>query len=222
MTNVINRNTNRSSLPLHLTPYRVGLLCITLFSLGVSWISPPWPEELLLQHIPTLLGISLLLWGHQRFNLSNTGYTLIILFLLLHIVGARWIYSYVPYDAWSTWIFGERISDIFGCERNHYDRFVHLCYGLLLFRPVREILQNRWKLRFGLANWFSLEFIMASSMIYELIEWGIAILLSPEQAEAYNGQQGDLWDAQKDMALAICGGLIALLFNRKTTTPHPH
>lgn len=64
-----------------------------------------------------------------------------------------------------------------------------------------------------------LQFVMASSMVYELIEWVIAIGMSPDAAEKYNGQQGDLWDAHKDMLMATIGtlmfGLLQLLGNKK-------
>ena len=56
---------------------------------------------------------------------------------------------------------------------------------------------------------------MSTSLLYELFEWGIATTLSPDAAEAYNGQQGDVWDAHKDMALALAGGIIAAIFYAK-------
>ncbi|MCE2504306.1 MAG: hypothetical protein J4G05_09660 [Chlorobi bacterium] len=93
MTNVIEGDLKPNRLPLSLTPYRALLLCIVLLALGVRWIDAPWPEELRLKHIPTAIGIGLLLWGHHRLGISDTSFTLIIVFILLHIIGAQWIYK---------------------------------------------------------------------------------------------------------------------------------
>lgn len=89
---------------------------------------------------------------------------------------------------------------------------VHFAYGLLLVVPAKEFIEKGIKIRSGAVWWFAWEFIMATSMLYELAEWLVAILLSPEAAEAYNGQQGDMWDAQKDMGLATLGALLTILF----------
>ncbi|MBS1910929.1 MAG: DUF2238 domain-containing protein [Bacteroidetes bacterium] len=186
------------------------LLAALLLTAALSFISPPYPNELLLQHIPTLLGTGLLIWYERRFGMSMAAFSCSIAFLFLHVVGARWIYSYVPYDAWFQSLFGFTISGAFGFHRNHYDRLVHFCYGLLLSNVVREIALRRFGLRPGVARFIAVEFIMASSMLYELFEYLIAVLLSPESAEAYNGQQGDMWDAQKDMALAMFGALLTI------------
>jgi len=90
-----------------------------------------------------------------------------------------------------------------------YDRLVHLAYGVLLYPLIYRVFQA-W---LPTARPFTLfllviQFVMASSVFYELIEWAIAIGLSPEEAENYNGQQGDMWDAHKDMLLATIGAII--------------
>lgn len=96
-----------------------------------------------------------------------------------------------------------------GWSRNMYDRLVHLAYGVLLYPLIYRVFQV-W---LPTARPFTLfllviQFVMASSVFYELIEWVIAIGLSPEQAENYNGQQGDMWDAHKDMLLATIGAIL--------------
>lgn len=131
-------------------------------------------------------------------------------FLALHAIGARYIYSYVPYDQWSQHLCGVTISSVFGWERNHYDRLVHFSFGLLLAHPTREIFERNELARGIWSRYFALEFIIAASAVYELAEWFVAILFAPDWADRYLGQQGDMWDAQKDMALASCGAIIAL------------
>lgn len=209
-------------LPLSLTRYRAGLLGLMLIVLILSCIDPPWPNHLILQHIPTAIGIGLLLWAGHKLELSDASFTCIIIFMLLHILGARWIYSYVPYDDWSAWLTGHRISDVFGFERNHYDRLVHFSYGLLFSRPIRELLVRFADMRPRLARWLGVEFVLGTSALYELVEWLIAIVLSPETADAYNGQQGDMWDAQKDMALALGGAMIGTMLARYDRRHRPN
>lgn len=196
--------------PTPLSRGQIILLAAFVLILAVSCIAPPYPQELLLQHIPTTIALALLVLLQRRKPLSDTSFRLILLFLLIHVLGARYIYSYVPYDEWSRAIIGTSISEIFGFQRNHYDRFVHFAYGLIFSYIVHEVALRRFKLRDPVAYYIAIESTMATSMLYELFEWWIAIALSPEAAEAYNGQQGDMWDAHKDMALATLGSMITI------------
>jgi putative membrane protein len=138
--------------------------------------------------------------------LTNASYVLLFAFGLLHLFGARWLYSSVPYDARARALFGSDITHAFGFRRNHYDRVVHLAFGLLLMRPFRELAERAMGLpgrRAVSVAWLA---IAAASAAYELAEWIVAVVCAPEDAEAYNGQQGDARDAHKDMALALLGG----------------
>jgi putative membrane protein len=185
------------------------LVC-TVLILIVSLISPRYPHEQMLQHTPTVLGIIVMAVAARRRTLSHLSFACIILFMWLHIVGARHIYSDVPYDSWWETLFGSSLSEPFGWERNHYDRLVHLMFGVLCVPPVAE-LSKRWgtfSLAWALA--FALLFVSAASAIYEIFEWLLAVAMDPKDAEAYNGQQGDLWDAQKDMVLAFVGSLVSV------------
>ncbi len=186
------------------------IACYVLLA-GLLCVNPPYPEQLPLQHIPTLLALGALVLVQRRYRLASTSFVLVLVFLLLHAVGARYIYSYVPYDAWSTTVLGSSISSIFGFHRNHYDRLIHFAYGLLFAYVARDAAIKAVRLRATLASYAALEWIMATSLLYELFEWLVALLLSPSDAEAYNGQQGDWWDAQKDMALATLGAVCTLV-----------
>lgn len=91
-----------------------------------------------------------------------------------------------------------------------YDRLVHFSYGVLLFNTMVDISKTIFNVQsVKLLIALALMINMSSSLLYELLEWSITMTLSPEAAEAYNGQQSDIWDAHKDMALALLGGLIA-------------
>jgi len=174
--------------------------------LAVSLVDAPFPRDQRLQHIPTVVALGLLGWAARRCTLTAAAFYGLLGFLVLHVVGARWVYSNVPYDRWGEAAFGVRLSERFGWERNHYDRLVHLAFGAMAM-PAAVDLFRFGGCRPGLAVLGGLSVVTAASGVYEIVEWGIAMLFSPDQAEAYNGQQGDLWDAQKDMALALAGSV---------------
>ena len=151
----------------------------------------------------------------KKNRMPQTAFVGLILFTILHIIGARYIYSNVPYREWLAAI-GWGSSDVFQHSRNHYDRFVHFAFGVLLFPYIMYVCKSVFHqkpLTAMLTTWL---IIQTGSMIYELFEWALTIFMSPEEADSYNGQQGDIWDAQKDMALAMLGSTIfALIFSCK-------
>ena len=173
-------------------------------------IEPLEWSSYLLHQLGTLIFLGLMLLAYRYWHISSRSYTLASLFLVIHIIGARYLYSYVPYDDWTQLIFGISLNELFGWQRNMYDRLVHFSYGLLLFSAMVESSKLIFKISsIKLLIAIALMINMSSSLLYELLEWGIATTLSPEAAEAYNGQQGDVWDAHKDMALALLGAMIA-------------
>lgn len=111
-----------------------------LVLLALVQIDQPYPAVAPLHHLPTLalcLAAPFLL---RRWPLSNVSVACLAAFLAIHTVGGQWTYWDVPYDAWAEALFGRSVSDAFGFTRNHYDRFVHLAFGLLMVRPVQEVL----------------------------------------------------------------------------------
>ena len=162
----------------------------------------------LLHQAGTLLFLAIILAMYRYWYISSKAYVLATVFLLIHIIGARYLYSYVPYDDWTQQLFNIELSTLFDWQRNMYDRLVHFSYGLLLFSAMYESLSYLLKIKLVKSLIvITLMLNMSTSLLYELFEWGIASTLSPEDAEAYNGQQGDMWDAHKDMALATVGAM---------------
>lgn len=174
----------------------------------------PYPHIAPLQHVPTvlLIGAAPMLLG--RWPLSDGAVGLLLGFWLLHTLGGRYTYSNVPYDQWALMVSGHTIGDTFGLTRNGYDRLVHLAFGLLWVRPFAETMQRHAGLGRCMSLWMAFLFVCATSALYEVFEWLLTILAAPEMAEEYNGQQGDAWDAQKDMAMAIFGAAVAALWPR--------
>jgi putative membrane protein len=98
-----------------------------------------------------------------------------------------------------------------GFSRNHFDRIVHFSFGLLMAYPVREVFLRVVSTRGFWTYYLPLDVTLAFSAIYEIIEMLVAVVVSPESGAAYLGTQGDIWDAQKDMALAGCGALLCMI-----------
>lgn len=188
---------------------RIAVLGLAATLIPLSFVGARYPRELILQHVPTVLAVVGLYLTEKRFRLSRISFLCLVLFLWLHIVGARWIYSFVPYDDWTEWLFGIRISDEFGWQRNHYDRFVHFASGVLGVPPSAEALRRLGGMAPAGAALMAISVVLSLGAVYEILEWQIAVTLSPQQAEAYNGQQGDRWDPQKDLALAGLGAIIS-------------
>jgi putative membrane protein len=196
-----------------LTHLRYAVLLGGLFAavwVGLS-IAPLYRQDWLLENVlvlPFILGFAL---TFRRFPFSRVSYTLIFLFLCLHEIGAHYTYAEVPYDRWCETLTGHSLNSIFGWQRNQYDRFVHFAFGLLLAYPIREIFVRVAQAKGFWAYYLPLDVTMACSMLFELIEWGAAVVFGGDLGAAYLGTQGDPWDAHKDMALASLGATLAML-----------
>lgn len=190
--------------------YQQALLLLFLAFFAASCIKPPYLQFLLMQHVPTILAALLLGYLSNRFSISRLSFTSIILFLALHTLGARYLYSYVPYDEWSEKLLGINITETFGFRRNHYDRLVHFSYGLLLAVPIQEFERRHLRLSLALSSVLAIECILATSAGYEVIEWLVAVVFTPEWADQFLGQQGDMFDGQKDTALATAGAILSI------------
>lgn len=164
-----------------------------------------------LENVLTVIFVALLLWTYRRFPLSNVSYTLIFVFLCLHTVGSRAGYSQVNYDALFRAALGRGLNETMGWRRNHYDRLVHFCFGLLLAYPIREVFCRVAGARGFWGYYLPLDLTMSFSMLYELVEWGAAATFGGDLGQAYLGTQGDEWDAHRDMALATVGAVIAMV-----------
>jgi putative membrane protein len=185
------------------------MLVVTTALLGMSLVNPIFPDDQLLHHLPTGLAIGLLAVDIRKRMLVTSSFVGICIFIWIHILGARYTYSHVPYDAWCEQILGSSPKAWFGFERNHYDRFVHFSFGALCTWPVGQLLERFFRIRRGWSMTLGVVVVLAIGGFYEIIEWIIGATMSPESAEAYNGQQGDVWDPQKDMAVAILGSLLS-------------
>jgi putative membrane protein len=177
---------------------------------AVLAISPVSRSDWLLENVLVFAFVAILVLTHRSFPFSRISYTLIFLFLCLHEIGSHYTYSEVPYDEWFERFTGATLNARMGWERNHFDRAIHLAYGLLLTYPIREIFLRVAQVRGFWGYFLPLDVAMSTSLTYELIEWGASVVFGGDLGQSYLGTQGDVWDAHKDMALAALGALIAM------------
>jgi putative membrane protein len=185
----------------------IGLAAALLPVLIWSWIAPHERLTWWMEALPVLIAVPLLALTIQRFPLTPLLYCLIWVHCVILLVGAHYAYALVPIGDWA--------RDSLGLSRNPYDRLGHLVQGLVPALVARELLIRLTPLRPG-AWLFSIVTLstLGISAGYELIEW-LSVEILDGDAESFLGQQGDVWDAQKDMAIALFGAIIGqFLFAR--------
>lgn len=136
------------------------------------------------------------------FRFSKLSYSLMFIFMFMNVVGSHYTYSEVPFGFW--------LEGFLGLQRNHYDRIVHFLFGFLFAYPLREVYIRMGNYKGIWALLAPVTMVFGLSAIYELLEWGIAVIFGGDLGIAYLGSQGDIWDAQKDMFLAGMGSIIAM------------
>ena len=169
--------------------------------LAWSGINPADRTTWILEVFPIFIAVPLLLATARRFPLTPLAYRLIFVHALILMLGGHYTYAQVPLGFW--------MQRVFGFTRNHYDRIGHLAQGFVPAIVAREILLRRSPLRQGKWLFFIvLSVCLAISACYELIEWWSA-LLGGSAADAFLGTQGDPFDTQADMFMALLGALAA-------------
>jgi putative membrane protein len=174
-----------------------------LVALVVSGIEPFDRLTWLLETFPIMIGLPALVWTRRRFPLTPLLYRLLFLHALILALGGHYTYAEVPLGFW--------FQDLLDLSRNHYDRLGHLAQGFVPAILVRELLVRTSPL--AGSRWLpvlTVSVCLAFSALYELIEWWGALILG-EAAGAFLGTQGDVWDTQWDMFLALIGAVVALL-----------
>ena len=187
------------------------MILLLIGAIAAAQIDQPFPALAPLQHGPAFALALGAPWFLRRWPLSNGAVACITLFLLLHTLGGRYIYSYVPYDDWMRSLSGYDLSGLLGWQRNGYDRLVHFAFGLLLTHPLAQIARRQGGMTWGWSLAFGFVTIGFISALYESFEWLLTLIAEGETADWYNGQQGDVWDPQKDMMAAQLGALITLV-----------
>lgn len=183
---------------------------ITIFVVVLAWsaIGPKDYPTWFLEVLPALIGAAIIWYTRDSFPLTRLTYVLILIHMIILMIGGHYTYAEVPLGDW--------VRDMFGQERNNYDKVGHFVQGFIPAIIAREIVlrkkvfnSDRWR------DFFIVCLCLAISAFYELIEWIVA-LLSEEAADAFLGTQGYIWDTQSDMGWAFLGAILALLILGKT------
>jgi putative membrane protein len=179
------------------------LLAIVAVALLASGIAPRDRGTWVLETAPVFIAAPLLWLTWDRFRLTPLTYRLICLHALILILGGAYTYAQVPLGFW--------LQDLFGFARNPYDRIGHFAQGFVPAIIAREILLRRSPLKPGKWLFFIVcSICLAISAVYEFIEWWAALILG-QGAQEFLGTQGDHWDTQWDMFMALVGAISAQL-----------
>ena len=159
--------------------YQFACVAAGTVLLGITLWSPIYPREQWLQHVPTAIALPALLLAAKRGWLSDLSMSCLAAMLSLHILGARWIYSFVPYEQWCDAAIGSGPSDWFGWTRNHYDRLVHFAFGRLDDAAAgrsRAPLRPNGACHSLAFAWLA---VAGVSAVYEVFEWALAVIAAP-------------------------------------------
>jgi putative membrane protein len=180
-------------------------ICIaTALVIAAAAYHPDTLFDYALENATVLAFLLAMTWAYRKLPLSDLSYLLIFLYLALHEWGAHYKYSDVPLGEWmKTWLH---------TQRNHYDRIVHFAFGLLLSYPMQEAFIRAARVREMWRYYLPIEATLALSAIYEMLEAGMASILTPQRGEEFVGMQGDPWDSQEDMLMAGLGSVVAMIF----------
>lgn len=179
----------------------IAIFCIVLLWSGTN------PKDYLiwfLEVVPALIGFVVLAITYNSFRLTPLTYILILIHCIILMIGGHYTYAEVP--------FFDYIKETFELQRNNYDKVGHFAQGFVPAIIAKEIfIRKNVIVDAGWQNFLVICFCLAFSAFYELIEWWVA-LLSGEDAVAFLATQGDVWDTQSDMAIALIGAITALMF----------
>lgn len=181
-------------------------LWAVIFLVVLIWsgIQPKSQATWVLEVLPAVIGALILVFTYQKFRLTTLLYVLILLHCIILMVGGHYTYAEVPL-----------FDGLFGAQRNNYDKLGHFAQGFVPALIAREIFIRKHVVNGrGWLNFFVICIAMTLSAVYELVEWGVAVI-SGEGADAFLGTQGYVWDTQSDMAMALIGALCALIFVSK-------
>jgi putative membrane protein len=183
--------------------FHLALAAIVVAVLAWSGLAPYDRATWWMEVAPALVALPLLAATYRSYRLTDLLYTLIALHCLILIVGGAYTYARVP--------FGFDLQHWLALSRNPYDKIGHFAQGFVPAMVAREILLRGRHLAAGkMLAFIVISIVLAISATYELIEWGAAVALG-QGADEFLGTQGDPWDTQSDMFMALIGGVTALL-----------
>ncbi len=180
------------------------LFAIYLLECALLAVNPVSRTTWWAENITVWIILAPIVWLYAKgIRFSNTSYVLMSVLIYLHTIGGHYTFSEVPFG----WV-----SDFIGAQRNHFDRVAHFSVGFYAFPIMEFIEQRRLSTSRGFSLFVALSAILAVAGLFEIVEWLYAVASDPVAGAEFLGSQGDIWDAQKDMAAdglgAVCAGLL--------------
>ncbi len=160
------------------------------------------------ENIPVLLAVVLLVFWSRSFRFSTFAYFLMWFFLSYHTIGGHWTFELVPFDTGNKLLSSLNLDFLFPKGRNNFDRLGHFLVGVFAYAIVEYVLRRRLTYSKTFAFLFALFALGFWAALYEIIEMVYAVLDGGSSGAAFLGSQGDIWDAQKDMLMDICGAIL--------------
>ena len=193
-----------SCIPLSYFRMPLMLLSVVVVVCIATVINPPAGRlNWLLEVGPGLAGIMILILLCKRFPMSQMVYLFVFIHILILIYGGYYTYAETPLGNWA--------KNVFGFGRNHYDRVGHIALGVFPAFIIREVLLRKTPLqRGGWLYFIVISIVLSVAAFWELLEWWVALLVASDIGTAFLGSQGDIWDAQWDMFLALVGAMVVL------------
>jgi putative membrane protein len=192
--------------------YRARLAAVFLLLCVALAISPVDRGVWAIENVLVVGGLGVIHTYRREVPLTRASCVMIFIFLCIHEIGAHYTYPEVPWNEWTMAVLGISPNESFGFERNNFDRFVHVLFGLLLTLPMREALLATSPMRRGWSYVLPVAVSMAASAAYEVFEWLGVALFAGVNGPGFIGAQNDIWDGQKDMALATLGAILPMLW----------
>ncbi len=178
------------------------LFVIYLVFWAVMAIDPLYPDDWFLENILVFVSVPVIVWLDRRYGFSTESVLYLFIFMMLHAVGSHYTYSHVP-------LFNA-LWESLELSRNHFDRVVHFLFGYLFMLPMFEVIRKSGTAK-NPALALAFFMLVSFSGLYEVMEWAVTEITHSDLGIAFLGVQGDVWDAQKDMALAFCGNILGLM-----------
>jgi putative membrane protein len=183
----------------------VLLVVFVLVSVLSFFTAPAGALNWFMELAPAIIGIAVLLGSFRVFPFSQLVYVCVFFHALILLYGGHYTYAETPLGNWA--------QQAFELSRNHYDRIGHLALGFFPALTIREVLLRKTPLqRGGWLTFIVLSIVLAIGAFWELLEWWLTLLVASDVGTAFLGSQGDIWDAQWDMFLAMVGAVFSLLF----------
>jgi putative membrane protein len=192
---------NRTNIKSNAFFWLLGCILCSYWIYG--WFNSLNREDWIIENLLVVICISILIITIKWHNFSDLSYLCIFLFVMLHVYGAFYAYTQNQFGNW--------LQIRYHLWRNPYDRIVHFSFGFFMAYPFRELLINKFRVPTKVSWLYPIEIAFSLGTIFELIEWGVSEFTTKETGETYVATQGDIWDAQKDIAMAAVGAATSML-----------